>query len=350
MRCGRGRPVVEPLRVVDFGPSSPLRSQTLWHAIAYGVSAGAPPTLSFIRPAAPYVCLGYHRGLDEVDRDYCRTNGLPVLRRMVGGGAVYLDTDQLLFQICLPARALPAARRQALGMLLEPAVSAFRGVGVPAVLDEDLEICVGDRKICGHGAGQIEDAVVACGNLIERFDHERATRVLALADPLQREQTLALMRRFVAATPVDPAAFQIAMISAYTSSLGLVAVPGKLSGTERRTLADLDERFGEDSWLEGPVNPLRAGSAGSLARQVKVRAGVWTFGAQYNGVRVAASVVRGKLEQVHLYDPALNGATREVERAVSGIPLHAVAQVLAAFGEPGHRLATAIAAVDPRRL
>src|ERR1039458_2970626 len=102
------------MRVIDFGRSSPLRSQTLWHAIGYGVSAGAPVTLSFTRPAAPYVCVGYHRGIDEVDHDYCRENGLPVFRRMVGGGPVYLDAGQLFFQICLPARAVPAARAKAL--------------------------------------------------------------------------------------------------------------------------------------------------------------------------------------------------------------------------------------------
>ena len=226
--------MTEPLRVIDFGCSPPLRSQTLWHAIGYGVSAGAPATLSFTRPAAPYVCLGYHCGTDEVDHDYCRANGLPVLRRMVGGGPVYLDADQLLFQICLPARAVPAARWQALRMLLEPAVTSFREVAVPAALDDDLEICVGDRKICGHGAGQIEQAVVVCGNLIERFDHERATRVLALADPAQADQTLALMRRFVAATPVAPEAFQAAMISAYAAALGLGAVAGELTGSARR--------------------------------------------------------------------------------------------------------------------
>ncbi len=71
-RCRRHRRVGETLRVIDFGQSSPLRSQTLWHAVAYGVPpARRPRCLSPARPP-PYVCLGYHRGLEEVDREYCR--------------------------------------------------------------------------------------------------------------------------------------------------------------------------------------------------------------------------------------------------------------------------------------
>jgi lipoate-protein ligase A len=338
------------MRVIDFGRSSPLRSQTLWHAIGYGVSAGAPVTLSFTRPAAPYVCIGYHRGIDEVDHDYCRENGLPVFRRMVGGGPVYLDAGQLFFQICLPARAVPAARAKALRMLLEPAVTAFRVVGVPASLDDDLEVCLGDRKICGHGAGQIEDAVVLCGNLIERFDHARAARVLAMADLAQRDQTVALMRRFVTATPVDPASFRAAMISAYAAALGLAAVPGELTGAERTAVAELDERFSSVGWLAGPDRPAQPAGAVPRARQVKVRAGVWTFAATRDGAQVAASVVRGTVEQVWLRVGGLNGSTRQAEQALTGVPLHSVAQVLTGFGDPGRRLAAAFATADPGRL
>ena len=342
--------MVDPLRIIDFGRSSPLRSQTFWHAIAYGVSASARPTLSFTRPDAPYVCLGYHRRIDEVDRDYCLANGLPLLRRMVGGGPVYLDADQLFFQICLPAGAVPASSRQALRVLLEPAVTAFRAVGVPAVLDDDLEICAGDSKICGHGAARIEEAVVVCGNLIERFDHERAARVLAFADPCQRDQTLALMRRFVSPTAAEPAAFQAAMISAYASALGLAPRAGDLNGAERRALGDLDERFTSDAWLAGPARPAAARAGEPSARQVKVRAGVWTLGASYDGAQVAAGIVRGTVDQVRLQDRGLNGSTDRAERALTGLPLQSVARVLAGFGDPGRRLAAAFATADPARL
>jgi lipoate-protein ligase A len=324
---------------------SPLRSQTAWHAVAYGVSEGAPPTLSFARPSSPYVCLGYHRDLAEVDRDYCRSRGLPVYRRMVGGGPVYLDSDQLFFQICLPAAAVSPSRTEALRVLLAPAVAAFRATGVDAWLDDDGEICVGDRKICGHGAGQIEDAVVVCGNLIERFDHERAAAVLAVPDYDQRAQTLRLMHRYVSATTVDPERFRASLITAYAAALGRVPAPGDLSGAERARLAELDERFTSEEWLAGPARPPSV-----RPRQVKVRAGVWTFAAASGQARVAASVVRDVVTAARLRAPGLNGQTEAAQRAVAGAPLARVPEVLAPFGEPGRQLAAAFAAADGKRI
>jgi lipoate-protein ligase A len=338
--------VGDVLRVIDFGPVSPLRSQTLWHAAAYGVSEGQPPTLSFTRPSAPYVCLGYHRSLAEVDQEYCHREGLPIYRRMVGGGPVYLDDGQLFFQICLPARTAPALRQEALRMLLEPAVAAFQAVGVPAALDADLEICDGDRKICGHGAGQIEDAVVVCGNLIQRFDHERATRVLALPDPGLRAETLRLMRRYVAATPADPQEFQAAMISAYATALGLRVAPGQLTGAERAGLTDLDAQFSSVQWLAGPEQP----PARTHARTVKVRAGVWTVGAASGEARIVVSVVRGTVDRAWLRAAGLNGMTQAAESALAGVPVAAVPDVLARFGDPGRQLAAAFAGADGTRL
>ena len=343
----RQRATADVLRIIDFGSVTPLRSQTLWHAIGYGVSSGAPATLSFARPSAPYVCLGYHRSVTEVDLDYCRSRGWPVYRRMVGGGPVYLDDGQLFFQICLPARAVSPSRVAALRTLLAPAVAAFRAAGVTARLDAELEICRGSRKICGHGAGQIEDAVVVCGNLIQRFDHRQATRVLALPDPDLQAETLRLMRRYVAATPADPAAFRAAMIIAYATALGLRPRPGELTADEHAAVTELDSQFSSASWLAGPA---RSRAAGQALRQVKVRAGVWTFAASSGEARVVASVIQGRVARAWLTAPGLNGTTRAAEQSLAGIPLGSVAETLARFGAPGRQLAEAFAAADRKRL
>jgi lipoate-protein ligase A len=289
------------LRVVDCGRVSALRSQTLWHALAYGVSAGGPPTLAFMRPSRPYVGLGYHRRLDEADLDACREAGLPVFRRMVGGGVVYLDEHQQFFQIILPVGAVPRSREQALRRLLSPAVAAFQAAGIPATLDEDLEIVVGEAKICGHGAAQIDDAVVVVGNLIERFDHAAASRVLALPAEV-RAEVLRLMERFVAATPVDPAAFRSAAVDAYGQALGLEPRFGALSGYERERLTELDVRFRSPAWVRGPARPEPRCS------QVKVRAGVYVVWTEHQGSRAVATVVGDRIERLPVADPELDGA------------------------------------------
>lgn len=332
------------LRVLDLGRVTALRSQTTWHALAHGVSAGEPPTLAFVRPGEPYVSLGYHRRLEEVDLDACRRAGLPVYRRMVGGGPVYLDDGQLFFQIVVPAAGLPLRRDEALRRLLEPAVAAFREAGVPAELDDALEIVVGDRKVCGHGAGQIGDAVVVVGNLIERFDHAAATRVLRLQDERLRAEVLRLMRRFVAATPADAETFEEAAAAAYGDALGLEPRRGTLSPRERARLAELDRRFEDPEWLRGPARP----PAGAV--QVKVRAGVWAFAAEHGRSRVVAGVVGGRIEAVALTDPELNGATAAYERELLGRSLGGAQAHLATRGAAGRRLAAAFARADGRTI
>ena len=312
------------LRVVDFGRVSALRSQTLWHALAYGVSRGGPPTLSFMRPSRPYVGLGYHRRLEEADIEACREAGLPVFRRMVGGGVVYLDEHQQFFQILLPVGAVPRSRQAALRQLLQPAVTAFRAVGVPADLDSgaspafpnagsDLEIVVGEAKICGHGAAQIDDAVVVVGNLIERFDHTAAARVLALPEEV-RTEVVRLMERFIAATPADPAVFRTAAIAAYGEALELEPVAGWLSPFERERLHELDGRFRSPAWLRGPERP--APQCG----EVKVRAGVHVVWTEQEGSRALATVVGGHIERMQVSDPGLDGAlTAALAKARLGV-------------------------------
>jgi lipoate-protein ligase A len=266
---------------------------------------------------------------------------------MVGGGPVYLDAGQLFFQICLPARAVAPSRLTAIRDLLGPAVIAFRTAGVPADLDRNGEICVGDRKVCGHGAGQIEDAVVVCGNLIERFDHRRATRVLRLPDDAMRVEVEQVMRRYVQPTAADPELFVQALIAAYATTFGVRAFDGALTDGERSELDRLDALFEDPQWLTGPARP-----APTAVRQVKIKSGVWVFATVEGSVRVLARVVGETLARVRLHSARLPDARlRLLERALRGVPLHDVPAVLVRTGGPGSRsLAAAFARADGRRL
>lgn len=329
----------EFLRVIDFGTVEPLRSQTLWHAVAEGVSAGGPPTLSFVRTRDPYVSIGFHRRLDEVDTVHCRRSGWPVYRRMVGGGPVYLDRRQLCFQVSLPAAMVPASRPQALRYLLEPALEAFRAAGLEARIDPGLEIVVGDRKVCGHGAAQIGTAVVMVGNLIESFDHHAAASVVKAPDAEDAGEALRLMRRYVAwdgdGPVVDTAAFADEARRAYGRAFGLPCRPGGLSAGERASLSRLDRRMQDPDWNG------RAPTAPPPFWRLKVRSGVWLCSVPDREGRTGASIVDGRVERLRVRDRTGAGADR-LDREVRGLPVEEAARRLKSRGPGGARAAAAL--------
>jgi hypothetical protein len=175
---------------------------------------------------------------------------------------------------------------------------------------------------------------VVVGNLIERFDHVAAARVLALPDEV-RAEVVRLMERFVAATPADSAAFRSAAISAYGDALGLEPVVRPMSGDERERLGALDRCFRSEAWLRGSHRPDPKCSV------VKVRAGVFVLCAEQDDSRAVASVVAGRIERARVSDPDLNGTVGIVEDTLAGVGLAEVGDVLAGFGAPGRRLAAA---------
>ncbi|MEE9178385.1 MAG: hypothetical protein V3U46_08145 [Acidimicrobiia bacterium] len=295
------------LRVIDFGRVSGLRSQTLWHAIAHGVSSGAPPTLSFMQPGESYVSIGYHRGIDELNPH----NELPVYRRMVGGGPVYVDDGQYFFQIVVPLAMAPARRGDAIRTLLEPAVEAFNDVGISATLDARNEVVVGDRKICGHAAGQISGSVVVVGNLITRFDHLAAASIVRAPSEVAREEFLAQMRRYVLATPADSGLFLEAAARRYGEKLGLGAEPGTLTDEERDQLDVFDTLFVDPEWVDG----LSTHQNGMW--RAKVKSGVWVGSATCDGHRVTASFHDDEIKEVRVEGP--DGTFEEMDQLLAAL-------------------------------
>lgn len=335
------------LRVVDVGVVSALRSQALWHGIAAAMAPDAGPTLSLCRPGEPYVSIGYHRRLEEIDRELCRAEGLAVIRRQIGGGPVLIDADQLFFGVTLPVRAAPAGVDRLYDTLLGPAVAAFRCLGLDARLDGLNDIAVGERKISGTGAGQIGDAVVVVGNVIFGFDHERMARVLALPDGAMRAECLRLMRRHVSSladegradvTPADAAA---ALRAAYAAALGGPLAEEPLSAAEEAAVARWERRLADPDWTRGPDRA----AAAAPGRRVKVRSDVFVVHGEQAGVRVLATVVGDSIRRATVAATHLNGTAAALEDALVG-PCddpRALAARLAEFGDDGRHVLAAVA-------
>jgi lipoate-protein ligase A len=327
------------LRVVDAGYASALRSQALWHGIADAMSPGDDPVLSFCRPSEPYVCVGYHRRLEELDLDVCKELGLPVLRRQIGGGPVYLDSDQLFFQLSLPADSAPAGVHRLYAQLLAPAATALRWLGVSAHVARTNDIVEEGRKVSGTGAGQIGDGVVVVGNVMFAFPHERMASVLNLPDEDMRRECLRLMRSHVGALPqLNEHSVKVALRHAYACALGRVAVRGATRPHEDAAIVRWERQLFDPAWIGGPSLPAPAG------RQVKVRAGVWVYDGAYEHLRVRATVEDGRVTFAQVQASDLNGTATQLSRALVGVAAHrdALRAQLEEFGEDGVRVLRAL--------
>jgi lipoate-protein ligase A len=328
------------LRVIDAGSVSAWRSQALWHGIAGAMDGADAPVLSFCRPAEPYVGIGYHRRLDELDLAACRRLGLPVLRRQIGGGPVYLDSDQLFFQLTLPVRAAPRAVSRLYGELLRPAVAALRALGVPASLAGTNDIVAGARKLSGTGAGQIGEAVVLVGNVMFAFPHERMSEVLAFPDEEMRTEFLELLRAELGTLPaLDPLELRQQLIDRYAVALDAVALPDGLRADERSQIERWEARLRDPAWLAGPD----LASAGG--RQVKIRAGTWLYDGARDSVDVRLRVRDGRIDRAAVSAPSLNGLGARLAQALIGVDAApaAVAARLSGFELDGERVLAALA-------
>ncbi len=170
----------------NLGTVSWWESQCFYHALAHLGREG----LIICHPSSPYVCLGLHDDLDqEIDQDYCRTQGIPIFRRETGGGVVYLDKRQIFFQLVLKRDnpQLPLRRQRYYEKFLQPAVSAYKKYGVPAELKPPADIAAAGRKCSGNACGDIGAGTAYVGNMLLGFDYTTMSNILRAPHQIFRD-------------------------------------------------------------------------------------------------------------------------------------------------------------------
>ena len=142
----------------------------------------------------PSVIIGLNQNAySEVNLKYLEENGINLVRRVTGGGAVYHDLQNLNYTIVgWPAAnntAAPCAshpiRANGRGSVLPPAatgpaviVNALRELGVPAELTGRNDIFVEGRKVSGYARRVSKQQEIIHGTLMYDVDIDTLTHVL----------------------------------------------------------------------------------------------------------------------------------------------------------------------------
>jgi lipoate-protein ligase A len=247
---------VQPIRLLDLKLVLPVRSQTIYHAVAYAMDENSPDTIILVAPTDPYVCIGFHQELEkEVDVEYCRAHSLPIYRREVGGGAVYLDKNQVFAQWVFHRGALPADLGERFALYVQPLVDTYHALNIPANYRPINDIHVQGKKIGGTGAAQMGIAEVVVGSLMFDFNFELMSKVLKVSSEKMRDKIfqslneyMTTMTKQLGVTPDRDAVVKL-YIEKCETALGRKVVRGAPTVKELALAEQLDAQFATDEWL-----------------------------------------------------------------------------------------------------
>lgn len=233
-----------------------------------------PDTIRFLR-FPPTALIGRHQDLSrEIDRDYCTANNIGTVRRITGGGAIYLDPGQLGWELVfhrssLGIAALPDVARA----ICEAAAAGFRLLGVDAKFRPRNDIEVDGRKISGTGGFYDGDVLIYQGTVLVDLDAQRMARALrvpqgklakrSLDSAAQRVVTL---KELLGEALPDLETIKAALVRGFETELGIEAVAGDITPAEESLARQyFDEEIGTDEFVTEIDDPAadRAVLAGS---------------------------------------------------------------------------------------
>jgi len=313
-----------------------LDSQLIYHAQPrLGMEA-----INILAPSEPYVCLGYHQDVEqEVDVAFCHEQHIPIFRREVGGGAVYLDGNQIFYQIVLH-KDNPLAhgdKASFYARMLEPVVETYADLGVPARYRPINDIVTTEgRKVSGNGAATIGDYVILVGNLIADFNYETMVRVLRVPDEKYRDKVFKSMRENLTTIQREtgrlPSWDEMATpLIRHLEGLFGSLEPTPLPQAVRRQAKKLQPLFLSEDWLYQK----RRSRPG---RTVKIAAGVDIVQRIHKApgglLRATLEVKENRLASVSLSGDFFcypEGAIVQLEATLEGIALEQVGATLSRF-------------------
>jgi lipoate-protein ligase A len=342
------------MQVFNLGTVGWRESQLYYHALAYL----RRPGLLLLQPASPYVCLGYHQDARlEIDIDYVRENEIPLFRREVGGGAVYLDRGQLFYQFVFDKDdpELPASKQSFYRKYLTPVVQTFQDYGLQAQFKPVNDILVNGRKISGNGAAEIGDCVVLVGNFMLDFNYEQMARVLRVPDEKFRDkvykslgENLTTMKRELGRPPsLDELSQRL-----LANSAQLVGgwAPAEIDDEIRAKSIEIWDRYGQPEWTF--FNDVRKRDG----REVKIAAGISiiqkTVKLPGGLIRITAVNKDGRLHDVHLSGDFFifpQSAVLELEKALEGAE-YRTEELSAAIARDFHEGGVEAPGITPRSL
>lgn len=280
--------MARPFRVIDTGVRDGRRQIAFDQALIDAHKAGKiPDSIRFLR-FPPTALIGRHQALArEVNLDHCRANGIGIVRRITGGGAIYFDEGQLGWELVFHRSTLGIATLAELARnICEAAAAGLSRLGVNAKYRPRNDIEVGGRKLSGTGGFFDGDTLFYQGTVL--VDMNAADMVAVLNVPEAKLAKRALdtaarrvvtLKELLGTAPAIESVKQ-SLLAGFAEQLGILPVPGVITRHEETLAAKYhDEEIGTDAFVgeiddpgtsESVLSGSHTGAGGTITAYVRL--------------------------------------------------------------------------------
>ncbi|NVM55557.1 MAG: hypothetical protein HWN66_17755 [Candidatus Helarchaeota archaeon] len=251
--------MVEYWRLLKLGGIDPLETQMVYEAVAISREKGLiPDTIIFCWPKDPLVCIGFHQEVEkEIDLDYCKKINIPIVRRILGGGAVYLDAGQLFYQIIASEDnpKVPNTINKIFAKLLQAPILTYHDIGIPVEYKPINDIQIEGRKISGNGGGKVGNIDILTGNLILDFNYDQMVKILKVPSEKFRDKIASSLRErlttILRETGKEPDKDNLMTLlkKNFEKVLEIELQESQLTKDETVILSDLREKYLSNDWI-----------------------------------------------------------------------------------------------------
>lgn len=231
------------------------------------IDGRAPNTVRFYCWQPSAVTIGrFQRVYDVVHLENCRTNGVDVVRRISGGGAVYHDSEgELTYCVVVKQADLGTTDvEKAYNLICDGLVRATRYLGMPAEynvgsLKQCPNVTVQAKKISGSAQAIKRGVILQHGTFLLNVNVERMFTFLRTPTIGSEADIVGIAKRRISSVKgelgrsvsIDHAC--VALRNGFKEALNAEFIDAKLTNYERSLAEELEKgKFSVEEWnLEG---------------------------------------------------------------------------------------------------
>lgn len=150
--------------------------------LAFRIKNKVPNTLRFFTWNPPCMTMGYFQSLKkEVDADNAEKQGVDIVRRYTGGGAVFHDKE-LTYSLAVSEKDVPQNIIESYRIICGAITRGLDLIGVHSGFKPINDIVVNNKKISGNAQTRKEGAVLQHGTILIDVDVKRMFTLLKVPD------------------------------------------------------------------------------------------------------------------------------------------------------------------------